>query len=153
MVDLEALGECVGFGGWECLVERCDAVGVEVVHHQHDDLRVGVVAVSSSFTCPAQSMRVRWGRAWTLRHPARGSTHTKIEQVPCRTYSESSRRSCPGLAGIASRACASSWWGFSSMQTTGRFGSRIRASTDEASSIRAANCAFAFGGIVQHAFR
>ena len=43
VVDLESLGECVGFGGWECLVERGDAVGVEVVHHQHDDLRVGVV--------------------------------------------------------------------------------------------------------------
>ncbi len=33
----------------------------------------------------------------------------KIEQVPWRTYSESSRRSCPGFAGIGSRACPRSW--------------------------------------------
>src|SRR5579859_2541353 len=32
-----------------------------------------------------------------------------IEQVPWRTYSESSLRSCPGAAGTGSRACASNW--------------------------------------------
>ena len=43
VVDLQALGEGVGLGRFECLVERADGVGVEVVHHQHDLLGVGVV--------------------------------------------------------------------------------------------------------------
>jgi hypothetical protein len=41
--------------------------------------------------------------------PPRGSTQQKIEQVPWRTYSLSWRRSCPGVAGIGSRAWARSW--------------------------------------------
>src|SRR5680860_158635 len=60
----------------------------------------GESTLRSCLTWAAQSRRVRWVSAWTRRHPARGSTHTKIEQVPQRTYSLSSRWSCPGLAGI-----------------------------------------------------
>ena len=43
VVDLQSLCQCERCGGFECLVERADAVGVEVVHDQHDGLGVGVV--------------------------------------------------------------------------------------------------------------
>jgi len=43
VVDLDALGEGVGFGGRECLIQAGHTVGVEVVHHEQDLLRVGVV--------------------------------------------------------------------------------------------------------------
>ena len=43
MVDLQSLGQGERCGGFEGLVERADAVGVEVVHDQHDGLGVGVV--------------------------------------------------------------------------------------------------------------
>ena len=43
VVDLQALGQGERLGGFERLVERADAVGVEVVHDQHHGLGVGVV--------------------------------------------------------------------------------------------------------------
>jgi len=43
VVDLQPLGETERLLGREGFVEGPDAVGVEVVHHQHDLLRVGVV--------------------------------------------------------------------------------------------------------------
>ncbi len=58
--------------------------------------RVGLeeqTTVSIALTWPAQSSRVLRARASTRRHPARGSTHTKIEQVPHRMYSLSSQAS------------------------------------------------------------
>ncbi len=43
VMDFQSLGEVEGHFGFEGLVERSDAVGVEVVHHQHHCLGVGVV--------------------------------------------------------------------------------------------------------------
>ncbi len=43
VVYFQSLGERSGFDGVECLVERSEGVGVEVVHHQHDLGRVWVV--------------------------------------------------------------------------------------------------------------
>lgn len=43
VVDLQSAGQGEGLLGRERLVERGDAVGVEVVHHQDDLVRVGVV--------------------------------------------------------------------------------------------------------------
>ena len=42
-MDLEALRQGKRLLGGEGVVERGDAVGVEVVHHQHDGLGVGIV--------------------------------------------------------------------------------------------------------------
>ena len=42
-MDLEALRQGERQFGGEGVVERSDAVGVEVVHHQHDGLGVGIV--------------------------------------------------------------------------------------------------------------
>jgi hypothetical protein len=86
-------------------------------------------------------------------HPRSGSTQQKIEQVPARTYSLSIRRSRPGRAGIGSRTWPSSWYGFSSMHTIGCAGSYGRAQAARTSSIRAANSAFARGGMARHFFR
>lgn len=97
-MDLQPLGQGEGLAGIEGLVERGDAVGVEVVHDQHHG-----------------------------RHPRRGSVNTKIEQMPHRTYSLSRRASRLGRAGIGSRTWPRSWKGFSSMHTTGRAGSYGRA--------------------------
>jgi hypothetical protein len=74
-------------------VERADAVGVEVVHHQYDGLGVGVVVGEQvvHLTSPVDLGSVRLG---VDAAPAtQGSTQTKIEQVPWRTYSLSSFRS------------------------------------------------------------
>ena len=43
MVDLQSLCQREGRGGVECVVEGADAVGVEVVHDQHDGVGLGVV--------------------------------------------------------------------------------------------------------------
>ena len=43
-------------------------------------------------------------------------------QVPLRTYSESTFLVSPGRMGRGSLACPSSWYGFSSMHTTGTAG-------------------------------
>ena len=43
VMDLQALGQRVGLGRFEGLLQRGDAVGVEVVHDQHHGLGLGVV--------------------------------------------------------------------------------------------------------------
>src|SRR4051795_8193669 len=48
----------------------------------------GYAWVSRWRTCRAQSILVRWGWASTRRQPRSGSTQTKIEQVPWRTYTD-----------------------------------------------------------------
>jgi hypothetical protein len=78
-------------------------VGVEVVHHQHHGRGVGVVHVQQFLDLAGPVDPGPLGNEWTRRHPARGSTHTKIEHVPQRTYSLSSRASWLGLAPIGSR--------------------------------------------------
>src|SRR5688572_13114991 len=96
---------------------------------------------------------VRRGRATTRRLPASGWTQTKIEQVPCRTYSESSLRSCPGGGGDRITGVREELVGLL-VHAHHRHLGVIRSGVDVAtSSIRAANSPLAVGGMVQHFFR
>ena len=53
---------------------------------------------SWSISC-FQSTLIRWRRSLTRRRLSMGSTHTKIEQLPWLTYSESCFKSCLGQFG------------------------------------------------------
>jgi hypothetical protein len=66
-------------------------VGVEVVHHQHDLLRLGVVDVqTNSLMQWAKSMRVRRSLTVTCRQsrpPALGEHENRLHTPPLTTYS------------------------------------------------------------------
>ena len=97
VVDLQALGQGEG------LVERGDAVGVEVVHDQHHGLGVGIVHGQEFFDLLGPVDFGALGQGVHTAPAAQGSVQTKIEQVPQRTYSLSSRASRPGRAATGSR--------------------------------------------------
>lgn len=124
VVDLEPLGQRACFGWLERFVEQTEGVRVEVVHDQDDPLRVGVVDVEKliDFRDPVDPGPLRAG----VDPAAAGEgldPHERSSRCRARTYSESSLRSWPGQAGIGSRAWPGSWYGFSSIQTTGTAGS------------------------------
>ena len=81
-----------------------------------------------------------------LTLPPRGSTKAKMLQVPSRTYSESTFRLLPGLMGSGSRTSPKSWYGFSSMHTTGISGLYGSSYTSRTSSMHAMNSESSFLG-------
>ncbi len=58
VVDLQSLCQCERRGEFECLVEGADAVGVEVVHDEHNGLGVGVVVGEQVLHLTGQSILV-----------------------------------------------------------------------------------------------
>ena len=109
--------------GWNALVEGADGVGVEVVHHQHDGLGVGVLVGEQVID---------------LMGPVNlGSVRLGVDAAPAASgFDPDEDRAgaladvlavlfpvVTGLGGDRSRTCPSSWKGFSSMHTTGRRGS------------------------------
>ena len=110
-------------GRLERLVQGADAVGVEVVHHQHHLLGVGVVDGEQPLDLvgPVDPGPLRLGvdaaPAAERLDPEEDRAGAAADVLAVLL------RSRPGPAGIGSRAWPSSWYGFSSMQTTGRAGS------------------------------
>jgi hypothetical protein len=97
-------------------------VGGEVVHDEDDLVRVGVVDGQEMFDAAGPVDAGPGGLGVGAAPTPQGSAHTKIEQVPQRRYSESSRATRPGAAGVPALASASSCSGFSSITTTGKPG-------------------------------
>lgn len=64
VVDLQALCQRPGFGCGEGLVEGPDGVGIEIVHHQHDFLGIGIVNAEQviNFLSPVDSGCAGCGR-------------------------------------------------------------------------------------------
>lgn len=97
----------------------------------------------------AQSVAVRCSRTLARCFPSSGSINAKMLQVSFRIYSESIFWSSSGRMGSGSLDSHSSWYSFSSMQTTGMSGSYGRLYTSRTSSMQATNSTSSFDGIHQ----
>jgi len=86
-VKFELAGDAACLGRWKGGVQRSDLVGVEIVQHDANDLRIGIAFVHQPLIWYAKSTVVRRSVTATWRQPASGSTIMNTLPVPLRRYS------------------------------------------------------------------
>src|SRR3982751_5919112 len=126
VVDLQFVGQALGLGWIEGLIEAGRAMDIELVHNQRHFVDVAIAPVQQRLdeVRPVGATAVIGDG--DLAHPASGSTATNRVAVPLRTYSQSHRSTSPGLADRGSRTSPTNCLVASSKHTTGCWGSAGR---------------------------
>ena len=123
VVDLQLAGQALGPGRRKCLVERRRGVGVELIEHQHDPLRRGIVDIDQLLDAVGEVAPGPLDTDPDVAPPAQWFGDHEETDHPRRSYSGSCRAGWPGAAGSGSPVSATIGRLVSARHTTGGGGS------------------------------